>query len=100
MVPERVRRGYRENLTAWNALFPPIPEKRSWEDEMLPEEFDPEGLILYPGKSRENAKRVVQKLKERADKSGDPQVWHRGDPLDGLNPGLKERILKALEFQI
>ena len=32
------------------------------------------------------------KLKRELDQSGNPQSWRRGDPLEGLRPGIRRRI--------
>jgi hypothetical protein len=45
-------------------------------------------------------KKVLPILKEGADQSGNAIVWHRGQDLDALNEGLRERIEKALRFGI
>lgn len=38
----------------------------------------------------------VMKAKKMADASGNPITWRRGDPVDALPDGIRQRIEKAL----
>jgi len=40
------------------------------------------------------------RLKKAADESGNPVVWHRGDPVEVLPEGMKKRIEMAQEFGV
>jgi hypothetical protein len=95
---EEMRQAYGEILSAFNALFPVHPEtRRKFEDEtdmFDRNEEDFRAAFLW------KAKKILPKLKEAADQSGNVKVWHRGDPLEGLNLGMKERIERALKLGI
>jgi hypothetical protein len=36
------------------------------------------------------------RLKRLADESGNPVIWRRGDPIEGLPEGMRRRVEKAL----
>jgi predicted amidophosphoribosyltransferase len=36
------------------------------------------------------------RLKKLADESGNPVIWRRGDPIEGLPEGMRRRVEKAL----
>jgi hypothetical protein len=93
---EKIRKAYGEVLWAWNELFPLHPQKRSDQEE--PMESVDYGDIEFLETFRRKGKEIGGKLKKAADQSGNPVVWHRGDPLDSLTPGMKGRIKRALEF--
>jgi hypothetical protein len=97
---KEIRAAYSEILKAYNALFPIYPNIKREKDETIQDNFDPGGDKFYseilPKKFRENFRR----LQKAADQSGNPMIWHRGDPLDGLSPGMRERIERALKFGI
>ena len=95
----KIREAYSEILGSYNVLFP-IQLGGKKKDETVLDAFDPEGdnfyLDVFPKKARE----VLRKLKKDADRSGNAQVWHKGEPLDSLNQRMKGRIEKALKYGI
>jgi len=94
-----IRDAYGEALRAYNELFPLHPRGRKNYEEILPEglSIDREEPI---NTFRKKATEINLKLKESADQSGNAVTWHRGDPLDGLDQNLRDRILRGLEFGI
>ena len=66
----------------------------------MPDSFDLKWENIDWDPFLRKATKILSKLKEGADKSGNAQIWHRGEPLDGLTQGLRERILKGLKFGI
>lgn len=38
----------------------------------------------------------IHKAKEIADQAGNPIIWRRGDPIEGLSVGMRQRIEKEL----
>ncbi len=100
MTLQEIRKAYGETLKAYNALFPIHSNGRRVKNEIAQDNFDPGGdsfyLEIFPEKFRKNFPR----LKKAADQSGGSRVWHRGDHLDGLSQGMKDRIEKALKFGI
>jgi hypothetical protein len=96
MTLQEIREAYAEILRAYNAIFPVHPETRiKFEDET--EGLD-RGDQNFLDTFRMKAKKIVPKLREAADQSGNVKVWHRGNPLEGLNQGMKERVEKALNL--
>lgn len=94
-----IREAYRDILQAYNALSSPFSESKSnseGEPETLEGTRDEESFKMIRLKLRQ----VSRALKEGADRSGNVQVWRRGDPLDALNQGLRDRIEKALRWGI
>lgn len=94
-----IRAAYTEILRAYNALLPLNPDIKKMEEETLSDsiEIDEEGSYL---KTMKRLKKAHNSLKEGANESGNPQVWHRGESLNGLNQGMKERIERGLKFGI
>jgi hypothetical protein len=96
---KEIREAYLEILRAYNAIFPVHPETRM--------KFEDDTDILDPRKEDfriafrfRKTKEILPKLKEAADQSGNIKIWHRGDPLEGLNRGMKERVEKALKLGV
>jgi hypothetical protein len=98
MDMKEIREAYGEALRAYNELFS-LQSRRIDREDLLPEGFssDREEPI---GTFRKKATEITPKLKEAADKSGNAVTWYRGDPLDGLDQSLQNRVLKALKFGI
>jgi hypothetical protein len=102
-VPEKItlqeiREAYGEILRAYNELFPLHPQtRRKSKDET--EIFD-RGDQDFLKEVRMKLKKVFPKLRETADRSGNAQVWHRGEPLDKVTQGMRNRIGKALRLGI
>jgi hypothetical protein len=97
---QRIKEGYRENLALWNELHPIHPEPRMGVERTELYGCEPGDVKEMSMEFCERARQVTPQLKERADRSGNPFKWSRGDPLDGLPDGMKERIEKALGFGI
>jgi hypothetical protein len=95
---KEIREAYVEIVSAWNIVSPPITQSAGEDKEMMadPVDMDKETTVSTMAKLR----KVHRELKREADQSGNAQVWHRGEPLDGLSPGMKERIERALRFGI
>jgi hypothetical protein len=93
-----IRVAYAEILRAYNELFPLHPQRKTeCEDMTWSFEKGEESLFnMVRAKAREN----IPKLKEGADQSGNAVLWYRGEPLDGLNQGLRERVEIGLKFGI
>ena len=98
MTLQEIRKAYGEVLRAWNELFSLHPQKRPDQEEAM-ESVD-YGDIEFLENFRRKGKEIVPKLKEAADQSGNPATWRRGESLEDLNSGMRERILKGLEFGI
>ena len=92
---KEVREAYGEILRAYNNLFPLHPQKRSDHEE--PMEGVDYGDIGFLEEFRRKGKEIGAKLKRAADQSGNAVVWLRGDSLEGLSPGMKERIERGLK---
>jgi hypothetical protein len=96
---QKIRQAYGEILEHYNILFAPQPSREK-EGKEIPDAFETDGDDFYrktfPGKFKE----VFPKIKAAADHSGNAKTWRAGEPLDGLNEGLKERIRRGLEFGI
>jgi len=95
---KEIRRAYGEVLQAYNNLLPLHRQKRTEHEE--PMESVDYGDIEFLEKFRRKGKEIVPKLKRAADQPGNPVTWRQGDSLEDLNSGMRERILKGLEFGI
>jgi len=95
---KEIREAYGEILWAYNDLFPLHRQKRTEHEE--PMESVDYGDIEFLENFRAKGKEIIPKLKEAADQSGNPVIWRRGESLEDLNPGMRGRILKGLEFGI
>jgi hypothetical protein len=95
---QEIRRAYAAILKAYNEIFPLLPDLRKDHDD-LTQAFD-QGEDDFQPTIREKLKVVLPKLRENAARSGNAIVWHRGDPLEGSNRGMRERIEKALKLGI
>jgi hypothetical protein len=98
MTLQEIREAYGEILRAYNDLFRAPFQINSNREEMI--ETVNFGDIEFLEKFRKEGKEILAKLKEAADQSGNPVIWHRGDPVAGLNAKIKERIERALKFGI
>lgn len=96
---EEIRDAYGEILRAYNALFPLHPEKRTEGDDVR-NGFDFKEEAFCSDAFRKKVTRVLSRLKEAADQSGNAVTWHRGQSLEGLNQSLKDRVEKALKLGI
>ena len=74
-------------------------EDYNWGEE-IEEGGSDDWEIFYVGASHKRLQEILLELKESADRSGNAQVWRRGEPLDHLNPGLRERVRRAIEYGI
>ena len=94
---KEIRLAYREIVTAYNEAFPSDLKLRTEED--ITQSFDKgdESLI---GTVSARFRETNPKLRAAANQSGNARVWQRGEPLDGLNEGMRERIEKAMRFGI
>jgi hypothetical protein len=98
MTLQEIRDAYREVLQAYNDLFPLHPQiTMKCEDET--ENFS-QGDDSFLNAFRTKAKKVAPKIKEAADQSGNPVIWHRGESFEGLSLGMRERVEGALKFGI
>ncbi len=101
-----IRGAYAEILSAYNAIFPLDPAMRKEAEDTMDRfaEGMTDKLAKDDGNAREisraKAKKALPMLKEGTDQSGNAVSWHRGQPLDDLNQGLKDRIEKASRFGI
>jgi hypothetical protein len=95
---EKIRKAYGEVLRAYNDLFSLHRQKRTEHEE--PMESVDYGEIEFLENFRRKGKEIGAKLKRAADQSGRPVIWYRGDPLDGLTTGMKERVRKALIYGV
>lgn len=111
MKLQEIKEAYLENLRFYNELFPIHNrlQKQTRREYEAKELFDIKEISDIKGINdikeikefsllSKILTKKVKEFKERADRSGNAQVWRRGEPLDGLSPGLKERIEKALNF--
>jgi hypothetical protein len=102
---KEIRGAYAEILSAYNATFPLDPPTKKDADMMdrfaedTTDKSD-KGNHDLPRILRAKAKKALPMLKEGADQSGNAVSWHRGQPLDDLNQGLKDRIERALKLGI
>jgi hypothetical protein len=92
---QRTREAYGEILWAYNNLFPLHRQKRTEHEE--PMESIDYGDIEFLENFRRKGKEISGKLKRAADQSGNAVVWRRGDSLEGLSLGMKERIERGLK---
>jgi hypothetical protein len=93
---EEIREAYGEIIRAYNEIYPLHPQTRRLSLDEETSDF---------GRGDENFRvsinrKVRDKLRQAANESGNPVIWYRGDPLDGLSPGMRERIEVALKFGI
>jgi hypothetical protein len=95
---KKIRAAYGDILGAYNELFPLHP-KTTMKREDETENFN-QGDEGFLDAFREKAKKIAQEIKRGADESGNPIVWHRGDPLDSLSPAMRERVERALKFGV
>jgi len=95
---QKLREAYLENLKAYNSVHPieidgirkgiMIETIEEEKEKFLYEYFD------------QRAKKILKDLKNSVKFSGNAQIWKRGDSLENLNLGMKERVEKALRFGI
>lgn len=110
---QKIREAYWENLRLYNELFPihSVSQRRNWRINSREELSDIKEISDIKNiKISEDIKEFLSLSKileekekgfeKRADQSGNPQIWRRGDPLDNLSQGLRERIERALNFGI
>jgi hypothetical protein len=97
-TPERIREAYRKNLRAYSEIFPLHAQimVRSEDESESFNQGDQDFLDIF----RVKAKKITPKAKDDADRSGNPVVWRRGDPLDNLSPAMRQRVRRGLEFGI
>jgi hypothetical protein len=97
---KEIRESYRMNLEAFNRLSPIHPQEKIEREEIFLgvgiDEGEGDERIADP--DRKKMTKVVSKAKEAADRSGSVQVWHRGEPLDNLGEGMRERIERAIKL--
>ena len=100
MELKEIREAYNDILQAYNAPFPLHPETRiEQEDETIDVlDFDPDDNFAIERNKRPT--KISHKLKKDADLPGNAATWHRGEPLDGLNQSIRERIERALKLGI
>lgn len=103
---EEIRAAYGEILSAYNALFPLDPMMRRDPEDMMDRfaenttEKSPRGDGDLRRMLRAKAKKPLSMPKEGADVSDNAVVWHRGQPLEGLNQSLRDRVERALKLGI
>jgi hypothetical protein len=94
---QELKKAYLENLKVYNALYPiEIDVKKEFIFEGIEKDNDNYFVKVFPQK----AKKALKALKESADRSGNVQIWKRGDPLNNLKPDLRKRIERGLNFGI
>jgi hypothetical protein len=96
---KEIRDAYGEILRTYNILFPLHPQTKIEREDVI-NTFDLNRGDNIADEFNAKAKKILPKLKEAADQSGNAVTWHRGEPLDGLNQSMKERIEKTLKFGI
>jgi hypothetical protein len=97
---QKIREAYNENLEFWDGLYP-IHLREIGDVEEVTEDTIERGDIGAELKNiRKRVNEIMPRLKQSADLSGNPHVWRKGEPLDDLPRGLRERIGKALNFGI
>jgi hypothetical protein len=94
----KIREAYREILNAYDEICPLHP-KTSVKDEDITPPFD-QGEDDSSFTVRKKMTGILQKIKDTADRSGNAIVWKRGDPVEGLPPGMRGRIEKALKVGV
>lgn len=97
---QEIRKVYAENLKFWNGLYPIHLRERGNVEEVMEDTIEHGDIGTELKEFCERAKEVMPRLKEAADLSGNSRVWRKGEPLDDLPRGLRERIEKALNFGI
>lgn len=103
---KEIRAGYRECLSAYNAIFPLDPATKKDAEDMMDrfaEEVTERSAKIDSNArriSRAKAKKALPTQEEGADQLGNAITWRRGDSLDGLNQDTRERIERALKFGI
>ncbi len=97
---QELREAYLENLKAYNALYPVEIDgfQKGIMMEAIPEPEEKDHPFLK--EFHKKAVKIQKELEDSADRSGNAQVWRRGDPLENLRPGLRQRVEKALRFGI
>lgn len=96
---KEIRDAYGEILKAFNATFPLHPQTKIQREDIV-NTFDlNRGDDIYDTFNAK-AKKMLPKFRRIADQSGNASSWRRGEPLDGLNEGMRERIERALKFGI
>lgn len=106
MSLKEIRTAYREILIAYNNLFPPYAVMRKdAEDAMDRFSEDTTDKSIKGGGdlleiSMGNPKKALPTVKVAADQSDNVVSWYRGQSLEGLNQGLRDRIEKALKLGI
>lgn len=96
---QKIREAYSEILRSYNVFFP-IQLGGKKKNEVALDAFDCEGDNFYLDVFPKKARKALRKLKKDADRSGNVQVWNKGETLNSLNQDMKERIEKALKFGI
>jgi hypothetical protein len=96
---KEIRDAYGEILRGYNAIFPLHPQAKIQREDII-NTFDLNRGDDIADEFKTKAKKILPKLKEAADQSGNALIWHRGESLDGLNQSMKERIEKTLKFGI
>lgn len=99
MELKEVREAYRDILRFYNALFPLHPERRTGGVD-VEEGCDLEEENFCADAFRKKATKVLSRLKDVADQSGNAVIWRRGESFESLNYSLRNRIEKALKFGI
>jgi hypothetical protein len=98
---KEIRDAYGEILRAYNALFPLHPQTRMEHEDIIIDTVDSHrGDDDFHATFQAKAREILPKLKKAADQSGNAVTWHRGEPLESLNEGMRERIERALKFGI
>ncbi len=99
MTLKEIRAGYREVLALYNGMFPSYPKERKDPELTFPEVVD---LAV----SRRAAKVYVKTPGKKTTEITGPcqwagaQIWHRGEPLEGLDASMRARVTKALDLGI
>jgi hypothetical protein len=96
----KIREAYGENLRLWNGLYPIHLGERSNVEEVTEDSIEYGDLKNASETICQRAKEVMARLKKSADLSGNSRVWRKGEPLDDLPRGMRERIERALNFGI
>lgn len=99
MELKEIRQGYGEALMLYNEIVPLHPQERKEPETEFPGTID-------LAESRRTAKACVKVCEategtaeiSSPNQPANAQIWCRGEPLDNLNEGLKERIERALKF--
>jgi hypothetical protein len=94
----KIREAYREILSAYDEICSLHP-KISVKDEDITPPFD-QGEDVSSFTVRKRMTAILPKIKEGADRSGNAVIWYRGDSLEGLSSGMRDRVERALKFGI